>query len=138
MLDPGTPFGRRADRRLHEDHIGWLTTVRPDGMPVPVPVWFLWDGTTILVFSQPRTGKLRNLEANPRASLHLNSDPGGGGIVVVTGEAAIEPDAPRADSNEAYMAKYREDVARLGTRAEAFAADYSVALRLVPNRITGF
>ncbi|HEY1914948.1 MAG TPA: pyridoxamine 5'-phosphate oxidase family protein [Streptosporangiaceae bacterium] len=31
----------RAESRLHSNAIAWLTTVRPDGQPVTVPVWFL-------------------------------------------------------------------------------------------------
>jgi Pyridoxamine 5'-phosphate oxidase len=49
--------------------MAWLTTVRPDGQPVSVPVWFLMreDGT-ILLYSQPGTQKLRNIQpqATPR------------------------------------------------------------------------
>jgi hypothetical protein len=40
--------------------MAWLTTVRPDGQPDSVPVWFLVrDDETILVDSQPKKIKLR-------------------------------------------------------------------------------
>ncbi len=32
------------EARLREEVIVWLTTVRSDGQPQSVPVWFLWDG----------------------------------------------------------------------------------------------
>ena len=45
MLDESTDFGPRATRRLHEEIIGWLTTVTPERRSrSPIPVWFLWDG----------------------------------------------------------------------------------------------
>ena len=44
MLDNMTETGARAERRLREEKIAWLTTVRADGQSQPVPVWFLWNG----------------------------------------------------------------------------------------------
>lgn len=37
------PADRRShvETRLHGNLMAWLTTVRPDGQPVSVPVWFL-------------------------------------------------------------------------------------------------
>ena len=43
-IDTATPFGERAQRRLRDDKLAWLTTTSADGTPQPVPVWFLWDG----------------------------------------------------------------------------------------------
>ena len=37
MLDTTTEA--RADRRLREEEVAWLTTVRPDGQPQSVPIW---------------------------------------------------------------------------------------------------
>ena len=51
MLDTTTEAGGRAERRLREEAISWLTTVRADGQPQSVPVWFLWDGGSFLIYS---------------------------------------------------------------------------------------
>lgn len=138
MIDLGTEFGVRADRRLREEKVAWLTTVRPDGTPIPVPVWFLWDGETILIYSQPRTGKLRNIAGNPRAALHLRTDEHGNEVVVLTGDARVDPAAQPLDANQAFVEKYAELIAGMKTTAGAMAADYSVAVRLRPDRISGF
>ena len=45
MLDTTTG----ADRRLREEEVAWLTTVRSSGQPQSVPIWFLWDGETFPV-----------------------------------------------------------------------------------------
>ncbi len=37
------------EERLRSNEMVWLTTVRPDGRPHSVPVWFLWDGATVLI-----------------------------------------------------------------------------------------
>jgi len=138
MLDPSSEFGARATRRLHEEVVAWLTTVTPKGMPQPVPVWFLWDGQeSILLYSQPATPKLRNLEQNPKASLHLDGNGRRGDIVVCVGEAHVSTDPP-ADQVPEYVAKYTELFKRNNWSAEEFAGDYSVPIRISVRRIRGF
>lgn len=109
--------------------MAWLVTVSPAGAPQPVPVWFLWDGEGILIYSQPGRAKLRNIERNPRVALNLDGDGRGGDIVVLTGEARVSDDPP-ADQVPEYVAKYRERIEQLGWTPESFAADYSVPLRV--------
>jgi hypothetical protein len=38
----------RVAQRLREDAVIWLTTVAANGTPQPNPVWFLWDGHSVL------------------------------------------------------------------------------------------
>ena len=83
-IDTTTPFGERAQRRLREAMVAWLTTTSEDGTPQPVPVWFLWDGAdSFLLYSKPGTAKLRNIAARPRVSLNLDGNGEGGDVVVV-------------------------------------------------------
>jgi PPOX class probable F420-dependent enzyme len=71
-----------------------------------VLVWFLRDGEeSILIYSRPRTPKLRNLERNPKVSLYLDGDRQGGDIVVCLGKAHVSSDPP-ADQGPEYVAKY--------------------------------
>jgi len=74
MLDTTTGSGARADGRLRREEVAWLTTVRPDGQPQSVPVWFLWDGASFLIYSRQGRQKLKNIARNPRVDLNLNSD----------------------------------------------------------------
>ena len=73
-IDTSTEFGARVEQRLADERIIWLVTTDREGAPQPSPVWFIWDGESALMYSQPNTPKLRNIEANPRVSLHFNSD----------------------------------------------------------------
>jgi PPOX class probable F420-dependent enzyme len=137
MLDPSSEFGARAARRLREEKLAWLTTVGPNGTPQPVPVWFLWNGEdSILIYSRPEMPKLRNLERNPRVSLHLDGDGKGGDIVVVHGEAGVSTDPP-ADQVVEYVAKYTWGFERNNWSAEEFAHLYSVPIRISTRRIRG-
>src|SRR3712207_8123899 len=74
MLDAEGGAGARAEDRLRGEEVAWLTTVRPDGQPQSVPVWFLWDGEAFLVYSRPGARKLRNIEANPKRSEEHTSE----------------------------------------------------------------
>jgi PPOX class probable F420-dependent enzyme len=137
QLDRSTEFGQRAERRLHEEKLAWLTTVATDGTPQPVPVWFLWDGAeSILIYSRPGTPKLRAIERNPRVSLNLDGNGTGGDIVVVTGEASVSDDPP-AHELPAYVEKYQWGFDRNNWTAESFAADYSVPVRVLVRRVRG-
>jgi PPOX class probable F420-dependent enzyme len=134
MLDTTTDAGARANRRLREEIMIWLTTVRSDGQPQSVPVWFLWDGETFLIYSQPGRQKLRNIGGNPRVGLHLNSDDRGGDVVRVEGAAQMLEYFPPATEVGEYLEKYRESIARIGFDPDGFARTYSVALRVTPGR----
>jgi PPOX class probable F420-dependent enzyme len=137
-IDTDTPFGQRAQRRLREERIAWLTTTSADGTPQPVPVWFLWDGpSSFLLYSKPATAKLRNIAERPRVSLHLDSDGKGSDIVVVLGNAKLSPDPP-ANQVPDYVEKYAAFIARNSWTPESFAADYSVALRIEATSLRGW
>jgi PPOX class probable F420-dependent enzyme len=137
MIDTTTEFGARAARRLRDESIVWLTTVRHDGRPQPSPVWFLWDGESFLIYSQPNTPKLRNIARSATVALHLNADRYGNDVVIFTGEARIVDDAPPVDKVSAFVTKYREDLAP-GGAAENMARDYTVAIRVTPTSLRGF
>jgi PPOX class probable F420-dependent enzyme len=135
VLDLDSPAGARADRRLHTEQILWLTTVRADGQPQSSPVWFLWDGEALLVFSQPDAQKLRNLAGNPRVAVHLESDGTGEEVLTIDGTAAVDPDAPSSDRIEEYRVKYREGIQAMGSTPAELARDFSVAIRIRPTRV---
>lgn len=136
-IDTSTDFGRRVARRLQDEEVVWLTTVSPDGAPQPSPVWFLWENGTFLIYSQPHRPKLRNIALHPRVALNFNSDAVGDDVAVFAGEARIVHDAPSADQIPAYVAKYRAAIARLGADPNGFAQDYSVAIRVTPDKLRG-
>jgi PPOX class probable F420-dependent enzyme len=100
-------------------------------------VWFVLDGDDVLVFSKPDTAKLRHIAANPEVSLHLNGDDHGGHILVVNGTAQV--DEAKASEAPGYLDKYSSFYARIGFETpEAFDAEYSVRIRVVPKRTWGW
>ena len=134
MFDTTTGAGGRAERRLRDEEIGWLTTVRSDGQPQGVPVWYLWDGATFLVYSQEGRQKLRNIARNPRVQINLNSNSNGGDVVRAECAAEILDVFPPPSEVPAYIEKYRDAIARIGFDVEGFARAYPIAIRLTPTR----
>lgn len=135
VIDPGTDKGARADARLRSEVVAWLITVSEAGMPVPTPVWFWWDGSTILVYSQRDKPKLRHIAANPRVSLAMRTDELGDEITVISGTAAVAPESPTADALPGYVEKYAALIERLGADPASFAGEYSVPIRITPTRL---
>lgn len=139
LPDPSTPFGERAARRMHGEHVIWLTTVDAKGMPQPTPVWFLWEDaqSTLLIYSRSDAKRLGHIAQNPRVALNFDGDGSGGDIIVITGEARVSSDVPPAHQLPTYMKKYRDWIARLGMTPEQFASVYSVPLRVRPSALRG-
>jgi len=135
VIDPATEKGGRVDARLRDELAAWLVTVAADGTPVPTPVWFWWDGETLLVYSQRDKPKLRHIAANPRVAVAMRTDEHGDALVVITGEAAIDGSAPKPDQVPEYIEEYRAEIARLGSEVAGFAGEYSVAIRIRPVRL---
>ena len=130
IVDESTDFGARAAAHLRDDIVVWLTTISGKSGPLPMPVWFVWDGAeTVLMFSQDGA-RVRNLAADPRVSLNFAGNGRGGDIVVLSGRATVEPDAPPADRVDAYVEKYDEHITRIGLTPEQFGARYSNPIRI--------
>ena len=134
---PESPFGQRVRLRLETEIVAWLTTVRSDGTPQASPIWFWWDGKTVLIYSKDSTARLRNLERSSAASFHFDSDGQGGDIVILEGIARVSNDRPSTDVPE-YQKKYRSEIEDLGHTPDTFAVAYPVPVRFTPTRLRGF
>ena len=138
MLDLTASKGAHTNQRLRDEPIIWLSSVRPDGRPHLVPVWFWWDGATILIFSKPDVQKVRNLRHNPQVMLALDSADEGEDIVLLEGRAALlGDDAPQSTLPE-YAAKYAELMTRINITAASMAAEYTQAIRVTVARQVRF
>ena len=83
---------REAEAYLSEAHVAHLITVRPDGCPHVVPVWFDWEGETALVMTSGQAVKVRNVRGNPTVALSVATDQRPYIYVVLEGEARVHTD----------------------------------------------
>lgn len=137
QIDTSTEFGRRVEQRLRDETIVWLTTVSAAGQPMSVPVWFYWDGESVLIYSRPNKPKLSHIVRNPKVSLNFNSDEYAGDVIQFDGEARIDDTAPPATGVAPMMEKYEAGIKRIGTTPEGFASSYSVPVRVTPEKLRG-
>lgn len=132
MLDVTQERDAHIDQRLREDPIIWLGSVRPDGRPHLVAVWFLWTGKDLLIFSKPHAQKIRNLRQNPHVMVALDNT--NLGNVTLEGEAELLDDPLVSATLPEYVAKYGVDITGIGYTPQTMANVYSQAIRITPTR----
>ena len=140
MIDWSFPFARKVKRHLRSERIIWLTTVGPDGVPHPRPVWFVWDGAELLIYSRPNMQKLRDITAQPHVSLNFNTDPiGDVDVIILTGTARFDRAAPPPHHVPAYVRRYREQMRlSLHLTPRQYSEAFTVAIRVTPIAMRGW
>ena len=107
-----------------------LTTFRRDGTPVPTPVWFAVDGTTLLVWTDATSGKAKRLRNDPKVEVAPSDARGRPTGAVRTGSARIlDTDAEHRRGNDVINRKY-------GLQKKGIELGYEVA-RLVRRKPKG-
>lgn len=123
-----------AVERLEASRNYWVVTVRPDGRPHAMPVWGVWFDGAFYFGTGAKSRKGRNIAADPRAVVHLES---GDEVVVLEGvmvEVTDDAEALRR-FEEAFNPKYgftpdsgEMDLVEMG----------AVAYRMVPRVAFGW
>lgn len=112
-----------AEERLRQAAIVWIASVRPDGRPHLVPVWFAYLDGAIYLAVAPASVKARNLAESPRAVLALED---GVQPVIVEGRALVVDGSVPEAVRGAFGAKYEWDL-----QSERV---YTLLLRFEPER----
>jgi nitroimidazol reductase NimA-like FMN-containing flavoprotein (pyridoxamine 5'-phosphate oxidase superfamily) len=104
------------DLRLRGGRSIWIATTRPDGRAHAVPVWYLWNGTSLYFVTGRRTQKAKNLAHHPWVAVHAGD---GDDAIIPEGPAAIvTDDAELRCVSSAYREKYVDP--HSGARASIF------------------
>jgi nitroimidazol reductase NimA-like FMN-containing flavoprotein (pyridoxamine 5'-phosphate oxidase superfamily) len=77
---------RAIEARLGREMTIWLATVRGDGRPHLVPVWFIWLDEKIYLATGSDTQKYANMYYNQNVALSL---PDSASVIVIEGEAHV-------------------------------------------------
>lgn len=135
ILDLTKERDAHIDQRLRNDEVIWLNSVRPEGRPHAVVVWFLWDGESVLIFSKPKNQKVRNIEQNENVLLALDDTRDGSDPITIEGTATLLAPGTVDATSPLYLAKYSEGIKGLGSTPEKMAAEYSQAIRITPTKV---
>ena len=125
----------RVQERLKREPNYWVCTTSPDGSPHARPAWGVYVDDRICFGGGPKTRWSRNLRANPRVSLHLES---GTDVVIAEGtvDQIVSPEDPRLEAvDEAYEVKYGM---RHGPPIWVLEPDVVIAWRNFPTDMTRF
>ncbi len=111
------------DPRLDSERNIWLATVRPDGRPHLIPIWFVWLNAHFYLCTGKASVKGRNLQANPNLVLALED---GAKPLIAEGTATLldPPFAPELAA--AFQAKYDWDMRH--------SDQYNVVVEVTPQR----
>jgi PPOX class probable F420-dependent enzyme len=135
VLDLTKERDAHIEQRLRTDLIVWLNSVRPDGRPHAVTVWFLWDGETFLVFSRPDNQKIRNLQQNAHVLIAVDDTHQGADPITIEGTARLLAPGEVTATLPAYVEKYGEGIKEIGFTPEQMAAAFSQAILITPTRV---
>src|SRR6266581_2633201 len=125
LLDLTKERDTHVDHHLRKHSIVWLISVRPDGRPHAVAVWFLWDGEAFLIFSRPNNQKIRNLQHNANVLLAVDDTHQGADPITIEGTATLP----------AFVEKYGDRLKHIGSTPEQMAQEYSQAIQITPTRV---
>ena len=97
-----------ADARLTAGSSVILATVRPNGKPHALPVWYLWTGRYIYFATKTTSQKGRNLAGQPWVVAHFGS---GDDVLFVDGPVTVVTDTDEQERVDAeYTEKYVDPV----------------------------
>jgi PPOX class probable F420-dependent enzyme len=74
---------------------GKLATMRADGRPHVVPIWFVLDGDTVVFMTGENTTKALDMRRDPRVALCVDEETPPYAFVLVEGTAAMSPHDPQ-------------------------------------------
>lgn len=114
----------QADQtRLETERNLWLATVRPDGSPHLVPIWFVWHQNKAYLCTSNNSVKVKNIRENPRVAFALE---GGDDPVLIEGTAKILDNTP-AEITAAFKQKFDWDITGDAT--------YNAIIEITPKRV---
>jgi PPOX class probable F420-dependent enzyme len=122
-LDKPVTLDPQVEHRLQTEQNLWLATVRPDGSPHLVPIWFVWVAGKIYLCTGTDSVKVRNSKQNPRVSIALED---GSQPIVIEGLARPIEQADSAVLAE-FQRKYDWDITSDET--------YTQVIEIQPERI---
>ena len=126
------------DERLRSEPTVWLSSIRPDGRPHVVPVWFTWDGAIVDLFSKPNAQKVRNVRAHPEVMLAVGRPDAEWDVELIEGTASVLEEPTSTHVSDALFEKYAALMARAELDRSTFVGTYSQPVEITPTRFVGY
>jgi hypothetical protein len=118
---------------LQKPLIARMAVIDPEGYPHTVPVWFMMDGSDVVIISVRNTRKVGYITANSKGSVTIGGDTLDGQGYLLKGDFSIEED-PAGEWLKKVTFHYEEP--ELAAQHVKEWADLDmIVLRLKPHRI---
>lgn len=114
---------------------GALATVRSDGRPHVVPVWFLLDRGDVVFTTWHTSVKARNLRRDPRAALCVEDDTFPYTFVLLEGAVRIDDDPGELREWATRIATRYVGAERGALYGARNAVEGELVVRLTPDRV---
>jgi PPOX class probable F420-dependent enzyme len=109
--------------RLRNERNLWLATVRPNGTPHLVPIWYVWLDDKAYLCTAQNSVKARNIAREPRVVFALQD---GDDPIVIEAHAQLLQEIP-ARVIDAFQEKFTWDI-----RGDA---TYNAVVEITPTRV---
>ncbi|MGH3091906.1 MAG: pyridoxamine 5'-phosphate oxidase family protein [Gaiellaceae bacterium] len=120
--------------------IAKLATLDADGSVHLVGMWFVWDGTSVLLPTSGVTRKARNLERDPRATVMIDDSRGGFDLrgITLVGRAEVVRGQEALGVNRRIHLKYLTEGGRELAAVDRYLSTDDVTIRFSPERASSW
>jgi len=117
--------------------IATLATLSEDSSLHAVPMWFRWDGTSVLIPTSGQTRKIRNLRRTPRATVTVDQCRGGLDVrgVMLMGTVDIAEGTEARHLNRSIHLKYVTAEGLDLSEVRRYLDTDDVTIRMRPDRV---
>ncbi|MEU6804416.1 pyridoxamine 5'-phosphate oxidase family protein [Streptomyces neyagawaensis] len=136
MMEPG-----ELDAFLGAQRTCRVATVSADGAPHISPLWFVWDGASLWLYSITRSKRWSELRRDPRVAVVVDAGEDYGELrgVELSGTVEVVGEVPRTGEPLAELAEVERLFARKNFGIDDMPHDGRHAwLRLTPDAITSW
>ena len=110
-----------------------VATINKDGSPQVSPVWVDFDGTHVIVNSEQKRLKIRNLKRDPRVSLSIQDGANPYAYVEIRGRVVEITDKGAPEGIDKLAKKYMD----LDKYPYNQPSDVRVVVKIVPEHVAG-
>ena len=126
-------LSEKAKGLLKGKNFANVATIRKDGSPQVSPIWVDFDGTHIILNSEEKRAKVKNLKRDPRVAVSVFNHQNPYEYVQISGRVAEITTKGGAEGIDKMAQKYLGQEKYPGNKP----GDVRVVIRIEPEKITG-
>ena len=125
------------ERLMAAPNIAVISTIGRDGSPHQAPVWYIWQDGALLIPTERRSQKWRNIERDSRVSICIDTREGPTRVALSSGTADELP-ADYAPFRQRFYERYHGDGAQAALDSNPVDPADWVVIRITPERTITF